>query len=336
MAAGVLTCSCGLKLKTPGAVPGRVGKCPRCGSMLKVPDAPTVVIDDPPPITTRKTFAGNPVPRQKRRRPEPGGQRLGIFSPPVTLETRFVDSLGYPFWNSTGISILIFMPPALWITTAMVLAVMPMLRSNLGFSLIGVVLLTPVLLLSLAVIGYILLFLGQVFVTSALGELNQPRPPGWELGEIARGLSRWFWALLIGGVIGFMPPLIYWIYCGEVDLLDRIVLFDLIAPGMAYAQMALLACLMYDSPLAANPVTVIRAILRVGWPYFMPCLLTGVTMLVLGMLFSTMLSITEPFAQTFACWAFWVVALYAVMVLLRRIGLFCYKHAVILEWFPER
>ena len=304
--------------------------------MLKVPDAPTIVDEAPPPVTTRETFAGNPVPRKKRKRPEPGGKPLGIFSPPVALETRFVQSLGYPLWNPPGMAILIFMPPALWITTAMVLAVMPMLRSNLGFSLIGVVLLTPVIMLMLAVVGYILLFLGQVLVTSALGELNQPRSPGWELGEIARGLARWFWALLIGGVIGFMPPMIYWIYCGEVDLLDRIVLVDLIAPGIAYAQMALLACLMYDSPLAANPYTVIRAITRIGWAYVAPCLLTGASLLVLGALFATMLSITDPLGQTVACWAFWVVALYVMMVLLRRLGLFCYRHAVILEWFPER
>ena len=62
------------------------------------------------------------------------------------------------------------------------------------------------------------------------------------------------------GRSGGLPALVYWITCGEVDLFDRIVLVDLIVPGLAYAQMALLATLIHESPLAANPVTVTRAI----------------------------------------------------------------------------
>ena len=48
MGVDTLVCNCGMRLKAPGAVPGRVGKCPRCGSFLKVPDASTIV--EPPTV----------------------------------------------------------------------------------------------------------------------------------------------------------------------------------------------------------------------------------------------------------------------------------------------
>ena len=37
MAATVLVCRCGKRISAPGATPGRVGRCPACGAMLRVP-----------------------------------------------------------------------------------------------------------------------------------------------------------------------------------------------------------------------------------------------------------------------------------------------------------
>src|SRR5262245_51057364 len=38
MTVPTLVCDCGMRMKAPGAVPGRVGRCPRCGGRLRVPD----------------------------------------------------------------------------------------------------------------------------------------------------------------------------------------------------------------------------------------------------------------------------------------------------------
>ncbi|WP_435006392.1 hypothetical protein P12x_003966 [Tundrisphaera lichenicola] len=202
--------------------------------------------------------------------------------------------------------------------------------------MVGLLFAIPQLILFLAVAGYILLFLGQVLITSALGEVSQPRSPGWDLIEIGVGLGRWFWALIIGGLVGGLPALTYWIGCGEVDLMDRIVLIDLLVPGMAYAQMALLASLIHESPLAANPATVYRAIRRLGWTYFKPCLETSAYVVIVTGLFAGMLRIRGDLAQSIACYLFWVVSFYASMVLLRRLGLFCFRNAVVLDWYPDR
>ena len=46
MNVSILVCGCGLKVRAPGATPGRVGRCPKCGGELRVPDVPPV--DDKP------------------------------------------------------------------------------------------------------------------------------------------------------------------------------------------------------------------------------------------------------------------------------------------------
>jgi hypothetical protein len=38
MSVTILTCPCGMRLKATGASPGKSGRCPKCGGMLKVPD----------------------------------------------------------------------------------------------------------------------------------------------------------------------------------------------------------------------------------------------------------------------------------------------------------
>ena len=337
MSVDTLVCSCGMRLKLPGAVPGRVGKCPRCGSFLKVPERPARVESPTPPevATARPIFVEH---RGRRRKPPSTGPGAsdGLIKPPSIAETRLVDSLLYPLWNASGLGIIGFMPLGLWIATVPLFALIPTTRALGAFSVLGVILLIPQLLLFFFVGGNTLRFLGSVLVTSSLGEVALPRSPSWSLSEIGEGLWPWFWALLIGAGVGGLPALIYWINCGDVDWLDRIILIDLIVPGLAYAQMALLAALIFESPLAANPVTVVWAIGRVGWAYVSPCVMTGSAMILLAGLFDAVLQIQDGFSQSVAYWAFWVASLYAAMVVLRRLGLFCYRHAVVLDWFPDR
>ena len=337
MGVDTLVCSCGLRLKVPGAVPGRLGKCPRCGSFLKVPDAPSSAepsgLDGPIPASP--TFV-----RQKERGRKASATSStspdGLVRPPSTAETRLLDSLLYPLWNASGLSVLAFAPPGLWFASVPMFTLVPTMRSGSPFGFLGFILLFPALLLMYFVGGNTLRFLGQVLVTSSLGEVAQPRTPSWSLGEIGQGLWPWSWALVIGAGVGGFPGLVYWINCGDVDWLDWIVLIDLLIPGLAYAQMALLAALMFESPLAANPVTVVRAICRVGWSYTSPCVLSGSTLVALAWLFAAVLRIGDGLAQAVAYWAFWVVLIYSAMVVLRRLGLFCYRHSVVLDWFPGR
>src|SRR5208282_2871224 len=138
-------------------------------------------------------------------------------------------------------------------------------------------------------LGYVLLFLGYVLVASALGENDHPRWPEWHPAEISEGIIRWVWALLLGVALGGLPVALYWGYSREINWLHGVVFVDLIVVGTAFGQMALAAALLHDTIIAANQFTVLIAILRVGWGYVIPCLVTSVA-LVLGGLGCTVYS----------------------------------------------
>jgi hypothetical protein len=272
-------------------------------------------------------------PRNKRFQ-----QRDGLIHPPEQLETRLRDSVLYPLWGATGLSLLAIFPPLLWITSLPTISMVAVLLAD-GVSAstrFGVMFLVPFVACFGLVLGYTLLYLGRVLVSSALGEVHHPRWPSWDLEEMFRGICRWFWAILVGVGIGVIPAVTYWISCGDLDALDILVLVDLLAVGAAYAQMALLATMLHDDPLGANPITVIQGIVRLGWTYARACLVSGVILAVGIGGFAGALSITHPLLAAIALWGFWVMALYLAMVALRVLGL-CYHHrSRALGWFSER
>ena len=181
-----------------------------------------------------------------------------------------------------------------------------------------------------------LLYFGRVLASTAVGEIHPPRWPDFEVSSILFGLGRWLWAGFVGGVVGGIPAMIYWIRCGDIDLFDAIILSELLAVGAIYALMALLAAILHEDLLAANPFTVVRAIFRVGWSYAQPCLLAGFAFLPPCTVVVAAFKIGAPAVSAFLFWLFWLMVLYESMVLFRVLGLFYHRHARVLGWFRGR
>jgi hypothetical protein len=55
-----------------------------------------------------------------------------------------------------------------------------------------------------------------------------------------------------------------------------------------------------------------------------------------GTVLSAAFEVENPALSAFLFWLFWVVALYAAMVVLRVLGLFYFAHARELGWFRDR
>jgi hypothetical protein len=262
----------------------------------------------------------------------------GLIRAPDRLETSLSQSLLYPFWGETGVALLLVMPPFLWLTSLPTISIVAVLMAE-GVSdstRFGVVFLLPIAAAFALVVGFTLLYLGQVLVSSALGEVHHPRWPRWDLHEMFRGLCRWFWAFVAGVGAGFIPAVAYWMACGDLDPLDVVVLVELLALGAVYAQMALLASLLHDDLLGANPITVIQGIIRIGWSYARPCLVSGVALTLVIAGFAGLFHITQPLLAALGLWAFWVLALYLAMVALRVLGLCYHERCRALGWFRER
>lgn len=342
--APILVCDCGKRLRAPGAVPGRVGRCPSCGGTLRVSamnvTAPRRDDDDegrrpPDPVPPE---AG---PRRPRRVPKDQRSATGIWdgfvAAPVRPETAVGESLLYPLRGANGTVLLAAFPPMLWFAS------LPFVTAakawTVGESTFGIGVLFLLLPASFGLVlvgGFALLFLGRVLASSAVGDLHHPRWPDWELSSIAFGLVRWLLAAVAGLGVGGFPAVAYWVYCGDVDLFDGLVLGELMAAGAAYALMGLLASILHEDLWGANPLTVARAIRRVGWGYLQPCLLAGFVALGSVTVLVASLKVENPAASAFLFWAFWFGSLYGAMVVLRVLGLFYARHARDLGWFRGR
>ncbi|WZO95830.1 hypothetical protein EP7_002800 [Isosphaeraceae bacterium EP7] len=333
---GSLICSCGLTLKTTGATPGRVGRCPSCGARFQVPEAHEVRV--PAPLE-KAPEPHQPIARRFRPKAAAAPRSRGFLKPPATSETTLARSFLYPFWGEECLALLLFYPPVLWVATLPTIVLFaPLLTGNSGhgFALPAIILGLPFALLTLTLGGYMLLYLGRVLVASAQGEVQHPRWPQWDGDDIRRGLGRWFIALFAGLAVGGLPMMVYWLYCGDIDLFDRIIFVELGTLGAIYALMALMAALLHESPLAANPITVIQAIYRVGWGYLIPCLVAGAAATLSIGLFDFALNASHPITAALGLWACWVITLDLALVVMRILGLFYRRHAAALGWISDR
>ncbi len=247
------------------------------------------------------------------------------------------ESFRYPLVDGPGIALMVFLPPFLAIMALPVFDMIVRITPENALNPVNLLVLPfslPLVISFTLTIGYVLLFLGRILESSAIGQDSHPPFPIWDRLEILEELARWFWAALMGLGIGGVPAMIYWNLRGDVDWLDLSVLVVFAAVGMAYAQMALMTSLLHDSLAAANPVTVIRSIVRIGRGYVAPCLVTTSTVL-LALAAWTMVLLHSPSMGLglAGLWGCWVFMLYAAMMIIRMLGTLYYKNESRLAWF---
>jgi len=213
----------------------------------------------------------------------------------------------------------------------------PLTKSDWALGLMVVPVMIPMIFSFAMTFGFALLFMGHVLVSSSLGENDHPRWPEWHPSDIAEGIWRWFWAGLLGGVLGGIPIAIYWYRSDEIDALGWMLLIGLAIVGAGYALMALAAALLHESIIAANPYTVIRAIFRIGSGYVRPCVVAGCALILAGLgVWGLLYRMPSMWLEALALWGFWVFFFYEAMVVLRMMGLTYHAHALDLHWFRRR
>jgi hypothetical protein len=257
------------------------------------------------------------------------------------VEPSLGECLVYPLKDGPGLGLLFFLPPILWFFSLPIFDIIsvlqPLTKSDWALGLLVVPVLIPVLFSFAMTFGYALLFLGHVLVSSALGEIDHPRWPEWHPADISEGICRWFWAGLFGILLGGIPVAYYWMHCGDIDWFDWIVFAELLIIGVAYAQMALAASLLHENLIAANPITVVTSIFRLGGCYLRPCLVASSTLALTGLgIWGLLYHLPRMWMEAVALWTFWLVVLYSAMVALRMMGLTYHAHALDLSWFKRR
>jgi hypothetical protein len=257
------------------------------------------------------------------------------------VEPSLGECLAYPLKDGPGLGLLIFFPPALWILSLPIFDVIavlqPMTKSDWALGLLVVPVMIPMIFSFAMTLGFALLFLGHVLVSSSLGENDHPRWPEWHPIDIAEGIWRWFWAGVLGGVLGGAPIAIYWMRNDEITAAGWMLLGGLAIIGAGYALMALAASLLHESIIAANPYTVIMAIFRLGSAYIRPSIVAGCALIFAGLgVWGLLYRMPTMWLEALALWGFWAFFFYEAMVVLRMMGLTYHAHALDLHWFRRR
>jgi len=344
----ILVCRCGKRIRAPGAVPGRVGHCPSCGATLRVPEdsprpkpapatAATIAVEAAP------TTAAVVRPKSKRRRKKARGliDRLegweGLVRRPETpASARSVArNLLYPLWDANGLAFLVVFPILWWLISLPTFEYLSLLAQGEAASAVPIRALIPSLMGLIIVLGYTLAFLNQVLFSSAMGETRHPRWPDLDLWELIRGVMRWAWALLAGFLVGGLPAVWFWSRTEEPRFLDWAIFGGLWALGALYAQVALVASLLFDDVLAVNPVTVGRAVWVSRFGFLRSLIVSTVILVLVGGLLAAVLHISEPHLAVGSWLLFWGVSFYGALVAMRVLGAEYHRHARALGWFRQ-
>jgi len=337
----ILVCRCGRRVRAPGAVPGRVGRCPGCGEALRVPEAPSappIEVEAPP--APEPVAAARPAPRRRKRKPSGLIDRLEAWDglvprPQTSASARSVfRNLLYPLWDANGLAFLVIFPILWWLISLPTFEYLSLLAQGEP-AIAPIRALIPSLTGLIIVLGYTLAFLNQVFLSSAHGETRHPRWPELDLWELVRGVLRWAWALLAGFLVGGLPA--FW-FLGRVEeprFSDWAIFGGLWAFGALYAEVALVASLLFDDILAINPATVGRAVWVSRFGFLRSLILSAAILIPTGLLFTAVLHVSEPHLAIGSWLLFWGVAFYGALVAMRVLGTEYHRHARALGWFRE-
>jgi hypothetical protein len=251
------------------------------------------------------------------------------------------ECLLYPVTDGPGLGLLVLFPPIFWLFSLpifdLIAVLQPLTKGNWALGLMVVPVMVPVIFSFAMTFGYVLVFLGHMLVSSSLGEIDHPTWPEWHPADIAEGIFRWFWAAVVGVLVGSVPLVLFWMNCGEIDAIDCLVFSGLAMLAAGFAQMGLAAALLHENIIGANPITVVAGIFRIGWAYLWPCLLAGIALAfaVLGFI-GLLYKMPRMWMEAVALWGYWVLILYLGMVSIRMMGLTYHAHAPDLAWFRRR
>jgi len=204
--------------------------------------------------------------------------------------------------------------------------------------LIALISILPVAFLLPFAILYWLQYLGRVLVASAMGETIPPRSPDRNFDGFFHGLSPWLIWLVLGGLVGLLPLISYFLSLSKAADGSFLLGLVLVLLGLPYILMALMMTFLHDDPMAAKPWGVLGAMFRLGGSFGLLCLFIA-SALALGagtFLIALLLRASYFLVYLVVCLGCWVVGVWISIVVMRILGTYYDLHKESLLWHRER
>jgi hypothetical protein len=179
--------------------------------------------------------------------------------------------------------------------------------------------------------GYTCGFLDCTLASAAAGEMALVRWPGRNVSLALKSLITWLACFLAGPIIPAWVSYLYWTQCGDLEVVDWLILAELGIVTLSYWLLAILAVSVRDRLADANPVQIIALVRRVGirLPVTVLAAATGFLGLLLLALNAIVLLHNELLAKQSSglliLVGYWFSALFLATFLFRLLGLWCYQ-----------
>jgi phage FluMu protein Com len=332
--------NCGKKINAPEKHVGKKGKCPKCKTVLIVPELDNKIPDESksgsktltliPPIVNVPT---------KQETQKPSVEWDNTFEKTVEEAEDFRDELEEDHTESPGkrklpwpLDIFLYPISTPGLTILAIIIGIPLVFRIVVKLLSILILRFPPLLVFLALfapIGFIVRIIMGLYLywyfcecirDSAAGGLRAPETMGG-----APGLGDMFWQMIrVAGCFAFFfaPILIYFINTKETD----IILCSLLAYGVFFFPMGLLAVIMFDSFAGLNPFLLIPSIFSTFLQYCGLIILYGL----LSFLFIKTASILPQ--SLILGFILGIVFIYLLIVAAHLLGRFYFRYQEKLYW----
>jgi hypothetical protein len=342
-------CTCGKHLKARDEMAARRSVCPRCGSPVGIPSlkpthAGTVAAPMSPleriQYARNRPLAPAATPSPSQDKPQPPAPRRGdprlvrLLSTRGTrrtdltgrhLEKHWCECLLYPLRACHlcfGLALIMMLLSALGALS------LPHLFAETPTDprLLALFYLTWGLLL-VALAGLPCGFLECVLASAVAGEVYYIRWSGNALLTVLRSGAKWLACLLAGPIVFAGAGWLYWLYCGDPELLDWLILAEVGIVGVAYWIVALLAVTDRGRWRDVNPLAVADLAHRLGWRSLVVVLVAALLLLAHGVVLLAGLAAvhTLPATGLLLLVGGWVSGLFWSTFFCRLLGVWCHR-----------
>lgn len=264
-------CACGRSLKAPENLAGKKSRCPACTAAVVVPQLALVFagIESPPDFSPDNSPGNSPGSPQDEEFTAPRPSTWVACTQeegdpnyvPTILRMRGTGTRSDPLM---GVKFVVYLSGWLTLLTALGVALYPHVLHQ-GLSWVGGLVLAVVWAGATGVlVGYGCNYLDSVLEYAVSGGAQCIYVPSRDPSQAVASFLRWTLSFISGPAVLIYLALRYWIHCGDVTVIDGLILVELTAPAIGYWIMELLVLAERTDLVYASPMQVLNAIRRLG------------------------------------------------------------------------
>ncbi len=297
-------CVCGKRLRAREDMASRRSVCPRCGRPVGIPSLqpthrgtearPMTALDrlvrsrsQPTPPAPSVTPPANPKPgrapvRMPRSTTGAGDQSLSA-EPPRPLDPSVVKQVlptrrrktpapnGRRSWFGEevrfGIQASLYalgLAGVLTVVTGALILLLPELLQTEGPLVQQGAWIAPAVAVLVIVTGYAFALVDGALMTGCAGKPPVVCWPGRDIRLAVKASGRWLFCLMAGPVVGLYAAFRYWIYCGQPQILDWVIIAEIGGLSLGYWLLLLSVVAQRGRLLDAHPIAAVLLLGQLG------------------------------------------------------------------------